>query len=1260
MAVLGIKRIAAVAFLSLAIASGLLTLAFFTVSDAQLIGWLVQRAELSTDARIRYQDASLHRNLAPTLDVRQLRIDANDGHYHIETASLQLSVSLPYLLLARLDIPLLQIGDTQVTLKTDKESAAADGFDPGPVLEALRFKPVLHDFRITSLAVSAEGTGWELPATRVKEISLQLGADEETSLLAADVDIEPEKLHVGVTLPGFRHALQQQHLPFSVRVNGIHADAELDGVLDFTGTDTMLEAELRARAADLSHYPVAAEGMSIPGELQLKAAITGTLDQLTAETVRASWHDAAGSSMELEGRVGDALELASLDLRLKGALAKAGWLKPALPDSLGDIEEAAVTGALAGSRDRLVLSGLQLDAATSDSLDIHLSGGFELATTDKHGYRVENMQAVTRFNAPTTRAARALLFEQVPEFGALQASADIHSATGDPVFSNVNVKTRSETGIEARLSGRIAQFPLDPDKPNRGYDLDVGIDAGRAQAILQAVDLDLALDGPLQLQFKIQGDTPALQLNAIKLAAGSNKALRIDATGNMRFGDWSRDDPLQSLDLLVDADSHDTQALGRFSTVDGLPEMGALKLHGRVHTVAGRHRVDDFSLSTVKSAPVQIALTGIASDLTLFPAPLLDGLQLEFLGQGDDTAALNTLFDLKPAWIPPIGAFRVVSTVSGSKKIISITDTRIEGGSKDVLAVTATGRLGKFDAGSGLSLHDTHLKLAAKSDSSQALLKAWGYRLPPLGPLAAAAEIHDRDGSPGLYELQMRVGSQPDDAVISARGRIGDLVAAKDVDINAQLNIDGHNLAAFADRRTLQDLAPLTGHLQIGDKTGVLGMQTLVLNSEHEALTIKANAKFTDFSKPETLSVNAAVRARDLALVGALFDQDWPALSPFSMQAVLQHENQQQARLQASLGAAQKTLDADLHGDFSRTPPRISGKLTAGQIAVPDFYAKTAKQRKERQKDRKKAPREIFSRQAIAFERLKKVDLDLDLEVASFDPESSQARSAAMKVKLDSGLLRFHPAVVKYAEGELDLDLSLDARQQPQLRFSARGENINPWEAIPGQPGRSGVDLNGDYDVDIQLSTRGQSSHELASALEGDIFMTMKQGRIRSSFLNLLFVDIVGWAADRVKKQKFDDVICGVADFSARDGVISTNAFLLDLNNITITGKGDVDLGKETVDYVFLPKKKNRLIVKAEPVNISGALADPKVTAIPVKSAALNFGTLIFAPYVFAGLAASDYVSGKLRSGNDTSPCLNYEKTHNESAPDPELPRTAD
>jgi len=101
----------------------------------------------------------------------------------------------------------------------------------------------------------------------------------------------------------------------------------------------------------------------------------------------------------------------------------------------------------------------------------------------------------------------------------------------------------------------------------------------------------------------------------------------------------------------------------------------------------------------------------------------------------------------------------------------------------------------------------------------------------------------------------------------------------------------------------------------------------------------------------------------------------------------------------------------------------------------------------------------------------------------------------------------------------------------------------------------------------------------------------------------------------------------------------------MDTEGITIAGEGTVDLGREKIDYTFIPRKKSRFILKAEPVKIRGALNDPSIEAIPVKSAALTFGTLIFAPYVFAGMAAADFAHGKLDNGKgDDAVCENYAK----------------
>jgi len=205
---------------------------------------------------------------------------------------------------------------------------------------------------------------------------------------------------------------------------------------------------------------------------------------------------------------------------------------------------------------------------------------------------------------------------------------------------------------------------------------------------------------------------------------------------------------------------------------------------------------------------------------------------------------------------------------------------------------------------------------------------------------------------------------------------------------------------------------------------------------------------------------------------------------------------------------------------------------------------------------------------------------------------------------------------------------------------------VNPWreEQENGKPEYDQF-VNADYDLDLSLSATGNSAHELASSAEGEIYLTIQDGWLRRSMVDLLFVDIVGFSLNLVKDAKYAAIHCGIADFSIRQGVISTNAFFINSKNITVTGEGTVDLGKEEVDYVFIPRKKSRLILQAEPVKVKGPLSDPTVRAVPLKSAALTFGTLIFAPYVFAGIVATDYASGAIRDDDDgKSACVEYEE----------------
>jgi hypothetical protein len=1217
--------------------------AWLLVDDATLVSLLVKRLESASDTHISYQDdASISRTWTPELSISELIVDDAGGRYRVETRSLQLQLNLPGLLTGRLDVPRLLIGDTHIDIL--KGSAAEEPDKPRQLdLSALRLRPVLHEVQISELSILFEGDKFQLPATRVSELSLGLEPGKDGLALSSQVEVEGETFSIDATLPDLHQALKQKLLPFSVSVKGDIADISAAGQVDFSQPEAVVQVKLQSHFPDLNNIPGVGKDLELPGELTLRAQLNGPFEQLAAEDLSADWTGPGSSSVKLDGRIANVVKLEGVELAVAGQLTDADWLTPVLPDTLGALDSAELAARISGDRSLVKLQDLSLKARSADELDLSLTGQLDLAQP-LQAPELENLDLKLAFTAPTTRAARVLIFDEIPEFGAITGTADIRSTQGDPVLENIVIRTQDEKGIQVDLSGRIAEFPLS-DAPNKGYGLDVTMKAGETSLMAERAGLDLPLSGPLELRYRIEGDTQALELNQIKLSAGDKRKTLLGAEGRIHFGDWDQSDPMQSMDLAVRMSGRDTGFLSAWSEQD-FPAL-AYQAQARLHTVDGQHRVDDYKMVTPRGEPLDVRETGSADKVTFLPAFSMEGIRLDTRARTDDVARLNTLFNLDRT-IPAIGPLEARWLTTGSDTKLLISKLTLTAGQEDVLRVEASGRVGYISAANKWRLEDTDLDLKAHSSSSQALAQAFGHRITNLGPVVAQAAIRDRGKTLGVEAMRIVVGDA-DRPTLTATGSIGDLYTASKVRIESKLYMDGHDFARLSDNQELPELGALTGTLLISDHKGALGIDSLHIESNKpDVLSLKLDGRFDDFSKPETLELNARVTARDANLWWALFDLEWPGRGLVEIDAQLKRADGG-TLLKATGISGEEKIDLLLKADFQTSPPQIKGRITAQNFFLPDPAEKKreqiAREREEKKKLKQKPP--VFSREPMNLAWMKKADVDVSVDIQSFDRANSEAVSGNFRAVLKSGHLSVRPATLVYPKGQADLDLQLDARDVPTFSFRMSGENLDPWRGLnvyePGSR-RQFDSKDAEANANISLSSSGKSQHDMAANMQGEFYVTMKHGKISQSNLNLLFVDIVGWASDHAK-QRYDDVNCAIADYSIRQGLLTTNAFFMDTDRITIAGEGTVDLGRERVDYTFIPRKKSRLIVKAEPVTIKGPLNDPSIKAIPIKSAALTFGTLIFAPYVFAGMVAADFAHGKLDSGEgDSSVCANYEK----------------
>jgi hypothetical protein len=671
-----------------------------------------------------------------------------------------------------------------------------------------------------------------------------------------------------------------------------------------------------------------------------------------------------------------------------------------------------------------------------------------------------------------------------------------------------------------------------------------------------------------------------------------------------------------------------------------LPELGPISGEAYFHTVSGRHRIDQLEIRTRESAPLTVAVSGSAEHITLLPEFHIREIDLEANASTDDIGKLNGVFSLRDE-IPPIGPLEAQAHISGDDKNIVIDEVSMAAGKEDLLLVNLNGRLGEFSAANQWQPQNTSLTMQASSSSSAGLVEKLGYHIPELGPLSAQANIRDREKKVSVESAQLRLGEK-DNPVLKATGYINDLFAMKGVQGDGQLHLDGRSFAAFADFDKVPELGPLTGQVKISDSDGTLGIDSLQIESaQPELLRLKVDGSFDSFKDPSSWLLNTSLAARDLKLVGAIFDRKWPAIGPVQLDGEIKQSDGGKA-FKSTLTAGETEVETKLNALFTTSPMRISGTVTARKMLFWKLLQKESDEKKK--KPSKNEP--VFSREPIDFGWLKKVDLDVAISVESFAKEQFLADSAQFQVKIKSGVLSIGPARFVYAKGKLEMDFELDGREHPRLTFSAFGEHLDPRRALDIQEYKE--HLNTDMSIDLSFSTAGLTSHELAANSQGSIYITMQNGKIGAPLIDLIFWDVAGWVWHKTTDKRYYDIDCGVADYTIEKGVISTKAFILDFQNVTITGGGTIDLGGEKVEYFFLPKKKSLYVKKADPVNIEGPLNDPKVKAIPWKSAAITAGKvggIIFAPFIFIPLSAADYLAGQVKIKDGKSACLEYQKS---------------
>lgn len=224
-------------------------------------------------------------------------------------------------------------------------------------------------------------------------------------------------------------------------------------------------------------------------------------------------------------------------------------------------------------------------------------------------------------------------------------------------------------------------------------------------------------------------------------------------------------------------------------------------------------------------------------------------------------------------------------------------------------------------------------------------------------------------------------------------------------------------------------------------------------------------------------------------------------------------------------------------------------------------------------------------------------------------------------VKLQDRVLSFEPLDFGVAGGTLSSTIQVDGkgeRLQADMKTTARGLRLKQLF-----PGAESMDASfGELHGDATLKGSGDSIAGLLGSSNGELSLALSRGTI-SRFLmeaaglnvaNVIFVKLFG--DEQVMLE------CLVADFSVKNGVMHTRAFLLETEDAVVTMDGSISLKNETLDFDIRPQNKTlRIFTLRSPLYAKGTFKNPDV-GVQAGPVAARAGAAVVLGVVAAPLAA--------------------------------------
>lgn len=351
-----------------------------------------------------------------------------------------------------------------------------------------------------------------------------------------------------------------------------------------------------------------------------------------------------------------------------------------------------------------------------------------------------------------------------------------------------------------------------------------------------------------------------------------------------------------------------------------------------------------------------------------------------------------------------------------------------------------------------------------------------------------------------------------------------------------------------------------------------------------------------------------------------------PDLPPISLSTEFQFDNRTVTLSQITAGIGETSVTGGLSIGLDDGRPRVDGAVAIDQIVLAEAGTPGGPPDDGTGGDDATFP----------WDRLGLADLDFALVIDRLVVGHRRVDDIDAQIVVADGRLAATIEQAMFADGTLSGTLGLDGVAQPPTATIAAAVGGMDLGRLLAEEGVTD-EISGAVSADTELAGAGTNLEEMIASVDGRLEVTLGRGAVANRYLDVVGRNPVSALLPLIERTQATTINCGVARFAVSDGVMTSEALLVDTPRITVSGQGAINLVTEQMDFLLRPASRDAdLLPLIAPVRVYGPIAAPSI-ALQTEAVAQDLVTgLLLGAINPVGLLVPFVALGE----DDTNPCV--------------------